>query len=103
MELQIVEKNNTLLSQVLGQLTILQSELESLKSFIAEKDSLPPKSFIDDQELEKLFGITRSIRFKMIKEGRLKPYKLNGRLSKNLYKYTEVVSEIENNVQFKKK
>lgn len=102
MELQIVEKNNTLLSQVLGQMTILQSEIASLKSFIADKDSIPPKTFISDEELEVLFGITRSMRYRMIKQGTLIPYKINGKLSKNLFKYSEVVQAIENNAQFKK-
>jgi len=71
MELQIVERNNTLLGNVLTQLTILQSEMSALKNFIEEKDRLPTKTFIDDDELEKLFSITRSVRYKLIKEGSL--------------------------------
>jgi len=102
MELQIVERNNTLLGNVLTQLTILQSEMSALKNFIEEKDRLPTKTFIDDDELEKLFSITRSVRYKLIKEGSLIPYKINGKLSKSLYKYSEVVAAIESNVQFKK-
>ena len=73
----------------------MESGMEALKKTIQEKINPSKKEFLNDAELEEMFGLTKAIRYKLVAEGRLKKYKTTGKASASLYRYDQVIEAIE--------
>lgn len=103
MDTQLSPKIYESLTLLIGKVSQLESNQESFKEILQEKLNPTRKEFIDDEDLLQMFGITINVKYKMLKSGALKAYKLNGKGSKNLYKYDEVVASIEGGLVYKKR
>jgi|GEM_PF-5038120 len=80
----------------------MESGMEDLKATIQEKINPTRKEFLNDTDLENLFGLTTPVRYKLVSQGRLKKYKVTGKASASLYKYDEVIEAIEAGLIFPK-
>ena len=103
MDIQLAPRIYESLQLLIGKVTQLESNQENIRSLIQEKINPSKKEFLDDQDLEEMFGITIHMRYKMVNAGTLKKYKLNGSGSKSLYKYDEVIEAIESGLIYPKK
>lgn len=102
MDAQTARRNNELLERLFSKVSSMESGMEALKETIQEKINPLRKEFLNDKELEELFGFSKAIRYKLFYEGRLKKYKPSGRNSANLYRYDEVIKAIEQGLIFPK-
>lgn len=103
MDIQTVQRNNELLERLFSKVSSMESGMESLKKTIQEKINPSKKEFLNDTEIEEMFGLTKAVRYKLFSEGRLRKYKTTGKASASLYRYDEVVAAIEAGLIFPKK
>jgi len=95
MDSQIIQRNNELLERLFSKVSSMESGMDALKKTIQEKINPTRKEFLNDDELEEMFGLTKAVRYKLVAEGRLKKYKTTGKASASLYKYNQVIAAIE--------
>lgn len=85
------------LDLIISQQAQILNEQKSIAEIIREKISTAPRQYLNNQDLEQEFYITRSTRNRMIKAGLLRPIKINGSRSTSIYKRSEVEAALEAN------
>lgn len=96
MEQHIALRNNELLQTLLAKVTMFESDMSNIRSLIQEKINPKQKEYLDDDDMESMFGLTYAMRNNLVKKGVLNKYKLGGKMSKSFYKYEDVITAITN-------
>lgn len=95
MDLQLLLRNNELLQTLLAKVTMFESDMSNIRTLIQEKINPKQKEYLDDDDMEIMFGLTYAMRNNLVKKGILNKYKLGGKMSKSFYKYSEIIDQIE--------
>jgi len=88
------------LDLILAKTQVLESKVNDNALTLSEKINPSKKEWLNDDDIEKEYGITKNVRYKLIKSGKLLRYKFEGKKSKSLYKRKEIEASLESGLIF---
>ncbi len=95
MDIQLLHRNNELLQALLAKVTMFESDMNNIRTLIQEKINPTQKEYLDDEDMERMFGLTYAMRATLVQKGILIKHKLGGKKSKSFYKYSQIIDQIE--------
>lgn len=94
MDSQIASKLELLIGRTLS----MESKIETLEQVLQDKITPDIKEWLNDDDLQELYGFTKAIRNKLYAQKKLKRYKPSGLASHSLYKRSEVEQLIKDGI-----
>ncbi len=91
----IALRNNELLQALLAKVTMFESDMSNIRALIQEKINPKRKEYLDDLDMESMFGLSYTSLNNLHKKNLISRYKLGGKMSKSFYKYSEIIDQIE--------
>ena len=91
---QLSLRTNELLETLIGKISQLESDNTKIRDLILEKVNPEKKEYLDDDEMNSIFGLSYHVINNLVRKEIIFRYKLGGKMSKSFYKYSEVLEQI---------